>query len=66
MILYRVASFNDLEGFKEILLTKGSITIEEVNNIVSLFDKELKIDDKTKIVEELLDSYPIFRKDTKA
>ena len=64
--LIEVASFNDLEGFKEILLTKGSITIEEVNNIVSLFDKELKIDDKTKIVEELLDSYPIFRKDTKA
>ena len=64
--LIEVASFNDVESFKEILLNKGSIRRDELNNILSLFDKVLNIRDKTKIVRKLVDSYSIFKEDTKA
>ena len=59
--LIELASFNDLERFKEILLNKGSITENELDDIISLFDKQLGIKDRTKIVEELLESYDVLR-----
>ena len=64
--LIEVASFNDVESFKEILLNKGSIRRDELNNILSLFDKVLNIRDKTKIVRKLVDSYSVFKENTKA
>lgn len=59
--LIELASFNDLERFKEILLNKGYITENELDDIISLFDKQLGIKDRTKIVEKLLESYDVLR-----
>ena len=64
--LIEVASFNDLEKFKEVLLSKGSIMEDELNNIFSSLDKELNIMDKTNIVRELVNSYPVLKEEPKA
>lgn len=64
--LIEVTSLNDLEKFKEILLNKGSITENELDNIISLFDKQLKIKDKTEIVNKLLESYVSLKEEPKA
>ena len=64
--LIEVASFNDLEKFKEVLLSKGSIMEDELNNIFSFLDKELNIMDKTNIVRELVNSYPVLKEEPKA